>query len=1322
MRRIRKTVKFLMALFAMLIFCVLPYFKAEAGSIYTSPYVELAPDGRAWTTCPGDTHNYWYQEGYTVDTGVESSLRALQRGEHYYKYDRTGDIPVGEWVVEWENAACIHMIETESYHDLTFSNSICGSFYTQGWFAYCADCHERIATILMYMCEDAAESITSIPMGMDYYYLCPHCTHLEQGAEVVKHECEKISWNQYRIRYNANTTNPHTFAMRRESFHMYNNATEHEGVPVTPETKLAKMNIIVFGYEFVGWNTKPDGSGIWYADEQEIYNLTEYDWNYDARGTITLYAQWKRSESTLQIDPAGGSYLGNSGITSYTKQAYDNQILYPDTIVAPPGATLSFQTNGGASVADIQVTQHFDRWEASEPFGGRLVGNTYYFLGKNGTIDRLTAVYMPDAVVLPDAEKENSSFGGWYYDEECKKPAGAPGDKITVDEDTTLYAHWVELKLDSKENYSSNGGKGAVDLWWSQPDLYEKAYRIYRSMDSSNWTLVNSTLDETVTLNVNEKINYNGTSKTYTVPYTGIYSLTAAGAQGGNYGSYKGGLGGKAEGTFWLNAGDVITYTIGGQNGYNGGGKATTYGNGGGATTVISAEKGVLLVAAGGGGATGAANGGAGGSTLAGNLLSTGYSGAAGMAGGGGGYKGGKSGEYIYHTHSAACGYHTHTGDSTNGGGCYGTWVEGETFYCNDGAGQFVADSYTEWCDEHQTYCSGAICNVCGEKSLHAGNYGHVWYGPPTWSLSCGKSAGWQCGKVDNVPESSKPAYGGSSYINTAISNSYSYSHGSNSGNGYFTIQSKSVGFFNELKADGVPAPDLAAPDAVSGNNVTILPIEESANSNATVSWEVPKDNGTEYFFMVESHRASTGVKLCTSNIRRHTITTGVKGYYYILDTSAGTVVTVSNGAYTTETQLQVSLTSTMQYLHIAPVDVAGNLGATMTVRLGADVVIPWPVFTEQIYLSSGEGVYPAEDSNTFYVRCDNATPLELSFNSYIEGTATSGYQITHSIFESQMDGAGNAQNIIITPLHEVVPGEIVTSGSDLNIDTEGSPVLNQYLYMVTTRSNSNRDLSVTSQFMIGEEADGKTIRITPVAGVVTDECRVYSDGAQDLSNSIYLIGDGTAPTIQGAEILEDEMLIDRGAGEFVLSLQAMDTVSGLSDFQVDIYNEDNGGYKNYTADESGVITINLTGESTLFAGDFTVTMTALDNVGNVCEEIYHVTELALETKVERIKAPHEPIFKRGESGILTIETWGHVDRVKVEFPDGLGEYDETFEYVQSRYKTEESIQFMIPLYGMEDGSYIIQIRAYKGANELVDEQTIQVNGSVLDDIRTRLR
>jgi len=50
------------------------------------------------------------------------------------------------------------------------------------------------------------------------------------------------------------------------------------------------------GYEFTGWNTKPDGSGTGYADTQAIKNLTNED-----GATITLYALWEEKTYVISI-------------------------------------------------------------------------------------------------------------------------------------------------------------------------------------------------------------------------------------------------------------------------------------------------------------------------------------------------------------------------------------------------------------------------------------------------------------------------------------------------------------------------------------------------------------------------------------------------------------------------------------------------------------------------------------------------------------------------------------------------------------------------------------------------------------------------------------------------------------------------------------------------------------------------------------------------------------------------------------------------------------------------------------------------------------
>ena len=171
-------------------------------TIYNSPYVSFSPDKKAWTTNAGDANYSWYSYGFTVETGISSSLREPGTGEHFYNYTRQGTVPVGNWVVAHRPATCIHgaIIDT-GYHGLNCGRSICKMPYYSGWFAYCADCGDRLTSMLVYMSKEAAESIDYLELqdGLDYYYLCPRCRSLEQGAPMGNHSCKAVSWNRYNV-------------------------------------------------------------------------------------------------------------------------------------------------------------------------------------------------------------------------------------------------------------------------------------------------------------------------------------------------------------------------------------------------------------------------------------------------------------------------------------------------------------------------------------------------------------------------------------------------------------------------------------------------------------------------------------------------------------------------------------------------------------------------------------------------------------------------------------------------------------------------------------------------------------------------------------------------------------------------------------------------------------------------------------------------------------------------------------------------------------------------------------------------------------------
>lgn len=79
------------------------------------------------------------------------------------------------------------------------------------------------------------------------------------------------------------------------------------------EKALTANSFTRTGHDFTGWNTKADGSGTPYTDEQEVKNLTDTD-----GGTVTLYAQWKPSTYAVALYPNEGTIVSGKDVTQYT--------------------------------------------------------------------------------------------------------------------------------------------------------------------------------------------------------------------------------------------------------------------------------------------------------------------------------------------------------------------------------------------------------------------------------------------------------------------------------------------------------------------------------------------------------------------------------------------------------------------------------------------------------------------------------------------------------------------------------------------------------------------------------------------------------------------------------------------------------------------------------------------------------------------------------------------------------------------------------------------------------------------------------------------
>lgn len=117
--------------------------------------------------------------------------------------------------------------------------------------------------------------------------------------------------------------------------------------------------------------------------------------------------------------------------------------------------------------------------------------------------------------------------------------------------------------------------------------------------------------------------------------------------------------------------------------------------------------------------------------------------------------------------------------------------------------------------------------------------------------------------------------------------------------------------------------------------------------------------------------------------------------------------------------------------------------------------------------------------------------------------------------------------------------------------------------------------------------------------------------------------------------------------------------------------------------------------------------------------------DFKLKAHIERVLAPHDPVFENGEKGVLKISLVGFVEKVDVTYPYEMSRYDDTLSktYTISPKLTDElAKEFYVPLYSAE-GGYRVTVTAYNAEG---DSMTVYPNltivGSILDDFRTRLR
>ena len=229
------------------------------------------------------------------------------------------------------------------------------------------------------------------------------------------------------------------------------------------------------GRVFTGWNTKEDGSGTSYMPGTKL--TLEDD--------LTLYAQWQIAGDDWyviynanggtkapepQIVPHGqdavlSSELPESGELVFKGWTTD---LKTETVEYLPGDTLPYDS-------EKNVVVLYALWQLNPP------GRPWVLSFRDSLTDPVSGIPNPmsiDPSVSTDAiipsnipEKSGRVFAGWNTVQDGSGKDYAPGSKITLTGDTTLWAQWEKAENAWVLIYNANGGTDAPS-----PSVIQKDY------------------------------------------------------------------------------------------------------------------------------------------------------------------------------------------------------------------------------------------------------------------------------------------------------------------------------------------------------------------------------------------------------------------------------------------------------------------------------------------------------------------------------------------------------------------------------------------------------------------------------------------------------------------------------------------------------------------------------------------------------------------------------------------------------------------------------------------------------------------------------
>ncbi len=214
------------------------------------------------------------------------------------------------------------------------------------------------------------------------------------------------------------------------------------------ETTIKENEFIKIGYEYIGWNTKEDGTGTEYEPGTKISPTTD----------ISLYAQWKKIGNIITFNPSGAQ-----GVMENYAIKYNEEGILPTNKYVIPGYTFqgwSTTENGEVDYKDnetIKIEEDitlYAVWEA----------NTYTVKfdanGGTGTMENQVLTYnVKEKLNARQFRKNDYIFISWNTKKDGTGKAYKNQAEVLnlITEGTiTLYAQWKSNFSYEIKNYKVN--------------------------------------------------------------------------------------------------------------------------------------------------------------------------------------------------------------------------------------------------------------------------------------------------------------------------------------------------------------------------------------------------------------------------------------------------------------------------------------------------------------------------------------------------------------------------------------------------------------------------------------------------------------------------------------------------------------------------------------------------------------------------------------------------------------------------------------------------------------------------------------------------